>query len=185
MNLAQRSFALIGFSVAAWILAGPTTAYGGHRHGSHGSSGGSYGSHGSSGGSYGSSGGSSGGSYGSHGSSGGSYGSHGSSGGSSGGEVISYSSSDTEQRAWIVLTVPADAMVYFQDQPTTSTGTRRRFRSPVLEQDKAFVYTIRVELQRDGQLVSNTQQPRVSAGSRVELDFAEAEQGAGLVASLR
>lgn len=190
MRLAQRGFALISFSVVAWVLANPLTAHAGHRHrshGSHGSSGGSYGSHGSSGGSYGSSGGShgsSGGSYGSHGSSGGSYGSHGSSGGYSGGEAAAYRA-ETNQRAMMVLSVPADAKVFFQDQPTSSTGTRRQYRSPVLESGKTFMYTIRVEVERDGQLVANTQQPRVQAGSRVEIAFDLAEENRDLVASLR
>jgi uncharacterized protein (TIGR03000 family) len=194
MVSARRSFAIICLSVAAWVLAGPMSAYAGHRsHGSHGSSGGSYGSHGSSGGSHGSSGGSygssggshgsSGGSYGSHGSSGGSYGSHGSSGGSSGGESAYYSS-DTDQRASLVLDVPSDAKVYFQEQPTTSTGTRRSFRSPALESGKTYVYTIRVDLERDGRVVSNTQKARVRAGSRIELAFDEAEQAPELTGSL-
>lgn len=180
-------------------------SYGSHgssggSYGSHGSSGGSYGSHGSSGGSYGSSGGSygssggsygsSGGSYGSRGSSGGSYGSHGSSGGSVGGgyavrvygrpvyagaPVRSYAK--RTGRSWVVLSVPEDAVVELENQKMTLTGTTRRFYSTPLEVGKNYVYTVKVEVERDGHTVSQTQRFNVRAEQNVQLTFDEQQSG--------
>jgi uncharacterized protein (TIGR03000 family) len=137
MRFAQQGFTFCSFSVVAWALVTPLTAYAGYR---------SDGSHGSSAGSYGSGDG---------------------------------------QRAMIVLDVPADAKVFFQDEPTSSTGELRRYRSPALEAGKKFVYTIRVEVQRNGHVVSNTQEPRLQAGSRVEIAFDLAEADGDLVATER
>ncbi len=166
-------------------------SYGSHGSsgGSHGSSGGSYGSRGSSGGSYGSHG-SSGGSHGSSGSSGGSYGSHGSSGGSagrgyavgvyrrpvySGRPVRSYAK--RTGRAWVVLSVPEDAVVHLENQRMTMTGTTRRFYSTPLEVGRGYVYTVKVEVERDGHTVSQTSRVNVRANNNVQLTFAEQETG--------
>lgn len=118
---------------------------------------------------------------GSPGSSAGSHGSEGSSAGDDGGKPAAEAGSDG-QRATFVLSVPADAKVYFQDEPMSSTGTRRRYRSPALKAGKTFSYSIRVAVQRNGNLVSNTQQPRFHAGSRVEIAFDLADADRKLVA---
>jgi uncharacterized protein (TIGR03000 family) len=179
----------------------------GGSHGSHGSSGGSWGSHGSSGGSWGShgsnggsSGGSSGGSWGSHGSSGGSWGSHGSCG-SSGGSYGSYGSNGggmamtaapaeapmmaatTDDRGHLTLTVPADATVYLCDQPMTLTGSVRTYAIPGLTPGRDYVYPVRVEVTRSGQLYRATAEPRVRAGGQMSLVFNDAARQTQAVAS--
>lgn len=178
--LARPAFGVLCLSAMAWAFGGPGVAYGGH--GDNGSSGGSYGSHGSSGGSHGSSGGShgsSGGSYGSHGSSGGSYGSHGSSGGSygsSGGYVAPAAPAVQARRSYyrprtsvarLDVSVPEKAKVYLQDQPMSLTGSLRRFVSPRLRRDTTYAYQIRVEVERDGKLISKTTRAMVRGGERV------------------
>jgi uncharacterized protein (TIGR03000 family) len=154
MRFGQQGFALFSFSVVAWALANPLTAYAGNL------------------------------SDGSHSSSAGAHGSNGSSGGHNGGEPAAELGSD-EQRAMFVLSVPVDAKVFFQGEPTSSTGTRRRYRSPVLKAGKTFAFTIRVEVQRNGRLVSNTQEPQLQAGSRVEIAFDVTEPDGDLVATQR
>jgi uncharacterized protein (TIGR03000 family) len=185
-------------------------------HGSHGSSGGWYGgssggwyggSSGGYGGSYGSSGGwygggSSGGWYGgSYGSGGGWYG--GSSGGAYYGNGHHGNEKDndqppppgpatrldrrsTSQVARVIVKVPAQAKVYMQDQPMTLGGATRQFVSPRLEPNRDYEYTVRVELQKDGQKLTKTAKARVRAGQRVEVvvNFAENDPNQ-LVASVQ
>jgi uncharacterized protein (TIGR03000 family) len=155
-------------------------------HSSHGSSGG--GSHGSSGGSHG---GSFGGlfSHGSHGSSGGGShgssggGSHGSSGGSGGGYyTASYSAPGSgyymvstpaeaprSAVAYLSLNVPADAKVYLQDQLMTLDGAQRRFVTPELAYGNQHVYTVKVEVVRDGQTITKTTEAQISAGQEIQV----------------
>jgi len=157
---------------------------------SHGSSSGS--SHGSLFKGHGSSGGSSHGSLFSHGSSGGS--SHGSSGGSSGGSyglsynggsvvpttlyvqntgvvtgsnVVATTPAPSAAVAYLNVNVPADAKVYLQDQLMPLEGTQRRFVSPELPVGSQNVYNVRVDVVRDGQIVSKTTQALVTAGQEI------------------
>jgi len=149
--------------------------------GSHGSSGGSYGSYASSGGSYGSSGGSSGGSYGSYGSSGGSYGSSGGSYGSAGGYYAastapasgyyvastSVSSTPSTGVAYLNVNVPADAKVYLENKLMTLGGTDRRFVTPQLPLGSQHVYTVKVEVVRNGQTITKTTEAAIVAGQEI------------------
>ena len=191
-HLFRPAIGLMVCSAFVWALGAPTNAdaglFGWFGHGSHG---GSWGSHGSSGGWYGGSHGGSGGWYGgSHGSSGGWYGSHGSSGGSSGGYhhngIKSNGNGDgngggnesarrDNRVARVVVKVPENAKVYLQDQPMSLTGKVRKFVSPRLDPQREYEYTVRVELEQDGQTLTETAKTRVKAGQRVEVsvDFAE------------
>jgi uncharacterized protein (TIGR03000 family) len=172
---------------------------------SHGSSGGSSGgskhhslfSHGSSGGS---SGGSKHGSLFSHGSSGGSSGgSYGSAGGGylssnvvapSNGYLVANNSfvapvaPATTGVAYLNVSVPADAKVYLQDQLMTNEGTDRRFVTPQLVNGVQHVYTVKVEVVRNGQTISKTAQAVVAAGQQVGVAVAfDAENQKELVAT--
>ncbi len=143
----------------------------------------------SSGGSHGSSGGSSGGSYASYGSSGGSSGgSYGSSGGSSGGSYGSaggyyvastvpasgyYVASTTQAStpttgvAYLNVNVPADAKVYLENKLMTLGGTDRRFVSPQLPLGSQHVYTVKVEVERNGKTITKTTQAAIRAGQEI------------------
>jgi uncharacterized protein (TIGR03000 family) len=176
---------------------------GGSSHGSlfsHGSSGGS--SHGSSGGghklfsfSHGSSHGSSGGS---NGSSGGSYtlGYNGISavpttltvqntGVATDSNVVATTPAPTAAVAYLNVNVPADAKVYLQDQLMTLEGTQRRFVSPELPMGSQHVYTVRVDVVRNGQTVSKTTQALVMAGQEVAVSVQpDGQNSKELVASV-
>jgi len=185
---------------------------GGGSHGSlfsHGSSGG--GSHGSLF-SHGSSGGGSHGSLFSHGSSGGgSHGSmfsgHGSNGGSWGSAGGTYLGSNnivmspttlvattsipapvaqaTTGVAYLNVTVPEDAKVYLQDQLMTVGGTERRFVTPEMQAGVTHLYTVKVEVVRDGQTVTKTAQAAVTAGQEIAVTVAfDAKNQQELVASV-
>jgi len=171
-----------------------------HHWGSCGSSGGSWGSWGSCGGSSGGSWGSYG-SCGSCGyavvsyccgSSGGSWGS---SGGSSGGMYVpaptavpsgpttpgtpappppgasTYYYPDSNDTAYLRVSVPADARVFVNDRPTTSTGTERQYVSHNLEAGMRYEYTVRVEVVRDGKPLSDTRKVQLTAGGVENVAF--------------
>ncbi|MFI5457070.1 MAG: TIGR03000 domain-containing protein [Isosphaerales bacterium] len=157
----------------------------------HGSSGGSSGgSHGGLFKGHGSSGGSSGGSHGGlfagHGSSGGSHGGlfkgHGSSGGGSSGGyaavagpsgqgmasyVPTVAAPAASSVAYLNINVPEDAKVYLQDQLMTLGGTQRRFVTPEIQAGNQHLYTVKVEVVRNGQTLSKTTQAAVTAGQEV------------------
>jgi uncharacterized protein (TIGR03000 family) len=185
---------------------------GGSSHGSlfkgHGSSGGS--SHGSLFAGHGSSGGSSHGSlFKGHGSSGGSsHGSlfkgHGSSGGGSSGGVYMGSAQVPSAQgmltmdvtapapaiaaatnvAYLNVSVPADAKVYLQNQLMTVEGTQRRFVTPQIAAGTQLVYTVKVELVRNGQTLSKVSEAVVAAGQEIAVAVTEAQNENELVASV-
>ena len=76
--------------------------------------------------------------------------------------------------ALIVVSLPADARLTIEDTPTESMSDRRIFRSPLLEPDRSYTYTLKAESFRNGLPVSASKQITVRAGreSRVTLDFA-------------
>lgn len=148
-----------------------------------------------------SSGSSSYGSYGSSGSSGsyGSYGSSGSSGSASSGSAGSYGSSGVyydsapvemevapevaptaeppaPPQASINVTVPADAVVFVNDRPTTSTGANRNYISRGLSYGRTYAYQIRVEFERNGEKVVENKVVRLQAGQSEQLNFGDGEQ---------
>ncbi len=174
-----------GSSGGSWGSSGSS---GGYYYGSSGSSGGYYyGSSGSSGGSWGSSGGS-----------------WGSSGGSSGGYApvapaptapgeaappapnvpapsdagAGYHPTYGPMRSSATLSVkvPADAKVFVNDRPTTSTGTDREYISHDLAPGARYNYNVRAEFERDGKPVTETKSIQLTAGQTANLDFAGAEE---------
>jgi uncharacterized protein (TIGR03000 family) len=109
---------------------------------------------------------------------GGSGGSWGGSGGSWGGSGGYYGVPTVAQAAPVVtdsllayldVRVPADAIVYLQDQRMTMSGPRRRFVTPAIVDGKPHLYTIKVEAQHEGRSVTKTTQVEVRAGQEVQV----------------
>ncbi len=77
--------------------------------------------------------------------------------------------------ATIVVSLPAEAKLTIDDVATKSTSTTRVFASPVLENGKDYVYTLKAEMDKDGKTVSTAKQVTVRAGqeTRVTLEFSE------------
>ncbi len=69
--------------------------------------------------------------------------------------------------ATIVVSLPANATLTIDGNPTSSTSTTRTLISPALERDRTFVYTLQAEV--DGQV--QTQQVRVYAGQTSQAQF--------------
>ncbi len=60
--------------------------------------------------------------------------------------------------------VPEDALIWFEDMPTTSKGMVRHFVSPPLTPGQPYYYTARIVWHEDGQWVSKTTKIPVQAG---------------------
>jgi uncharacterized protein (TIGR03000 family) len=73
--------------------------------------------------------------------------------------------------ATIVVTLPSDAKLTVDDSPTTSTSGVRVFASPALPRGKEFSYTLKAEITRDGQTVSDTKRVIVRAGEEARVTF--------------
>ena len=74
--------------------------------------------------------------------------------------------------AYLKVNVPADAKVYLQDQLMTIGGTDRRFVTPQMQVGVQHVYTVKVEVVRNGETVSKTAQATVGAGQEVSVAVA-------------
>jgi uncharacterized protein (TIGR03000 family) len=69
-------------------------------------------------------------------------------------EIPAAQPSDT---ATIVVRVPADAKVYFDDTLTEKSGSERSFVTPGLQPGQIFFYTIKAEVTRDGKALTQSQ----------------------------
>jgi uncharacterized protein (TIGR03000 family) len=79
--------------------------------------------------------------------------------------------------ATIVVTLPADAKLTIDGNATTSRSARRIFTSPALEQGQEYVYTLRAEIVREGQMIAETQNITVRAGAEIPVQFMFNSQG--------
>jgi uncharacterized protein (TIGR03000 family) len=76
-------------------------------------------------------------------------------------------------------------VVYLQGQRMGLTGTRRRFVTPELSPQVTNSYSVKVELQSGGRLLSKTLETRVVPGQQVEITVSFDQQNPGdLVASV-
>jgi uncharacterized protein (TIGR03000 family) len=76
-----------------------------------------------------------------------------------------------DQAANVTVTVPADAIIWFDGQRTAQTGPQRFFTTPVLEEGKGYHYEVKARWMKDGQPVEQTQRVGVSAGTNVSVVF--------------
>ena len=82
------------------------------------------------------------------------------------------SSQPTAGVAYLNVNVPEDAKVYLQDKLMTIGGTDRRFVTPQMQAGVEHLYTVKVEVVRNGQTVSKTAQAAVAAGQEVAVAVA-------------
>jgi uncharacterized protein (TIGR03000 family) len=69
------------------------------------------------------------------------------------------------------ILVPADAQVWVEGARTTMRGPLREFVSPALPPGQNYIYTVRVQYQRDGQTIDQQRNITVKAGDFVELNY--------------
>jgi uncharacterized protein (TIGR03000 family) len=80
-----------------------------------------------------------------------------------------------EDRATVVVNLPADARLTVGGRPTASTSAQRHFITPALPEGDSF-YVLRAEIVRDGRTLTAEQRIAVRPGeeTRVNFDFAPA-----------
>lgn len=71
--------------------------------------------------------------------------------------------------ATIVVELPEDAKLTFNDQPTESTSAKRAFTTPDLEEGKEYSYTLKAEVVREGQVQVITREVIVRAGEETQV----------------
>lgn len=73
--------------------------------------------------------------------------------------------------ALLSVKVPADAKVFVNDRPTTSTGIDREFVSRDLQVGARYNYKVRAEFERDGKPVIESKSVQLAAGQTANIDF--------------
>lgn len=79
-----------------------------------------------------------------------------------------------ENKATLIVTLPADAKLTIEGTPTTATSGRRVFLSPPLEAGKEYVYNLKAEAMINGKPTEVTRAVTVRANesTNVDLQFA-------------
>ena len=77
------------------------------------------------------------------------------------------------QNGLLVVNVPENAKVYVNDYLTTSTGTQRQFLSKGLVDGKTYKYAVRVEVEQDGEVRTETRNVSLTAGNTIQVAFNE------------
>ena len=73
--------------------------------------------------------------------------------------------------AKVVVTLPADAKLYFNNVVTRSKTGRREFQSPALNPGMIYEYNLKAEVVIDGKTKVKTAVVEVRAGQVVQFDF--------------
>jgi uncharacterized protein (TIGR03000 family) len=93
------------------------------------------------------------------------------------GEVTPPPKENLEQaRARITIDVPEDAKLYIDGQLTKATSTRRTFQTPNLKAGSLYFYDVRVEIVRNGKVVSDSQRVILRPGEEATATFASLGQ---------
>src|SRR5262245_36424222 len=71
----------------------------------------------------------------------------------------------------LTIRVPGDAKVYVANRLTKQTGTTRIFITPPLDPMSKYAYDVKVEVVRQGKVVSHTEHVRFQAGQLVSVDL--------------
>jgi len=94
-----------------------------------------------------------------------------------GAECCHYAGGLASPSTTVLVRLPADAKVFFDDQPTTSTGPIRVFITPALEPGKDYTYQLKIEVVRGGKTATQTRTITVRAYSTTEVDFGPSTGG--------
>ena len=74
-------------------------------------------------------------------------------------------------RAILVVTLPADARLFIDNQPTRTTTGSRTFRTPELQSGEVYAYELRAEISVEGRTLAVTRRIRLKAGEEVRTTF--------------
>jgi uncharacterized protein (TIGR03000 family) len=73
--------------------------------------------------------------------------------------------------AHVTITLPADARLWVDQVECPLTSAVRSFNTPALQPGQTYFYTIRVQVERDGVPVTDSQRVLLSAGQEVTVNF--------------
>jgi uncharacterized protein (TIGR03000 family) len=76
-----------------------------------------------------------------------------------------------DNRACIHVRLPADALLWFDGEPTTCTGTERDYVTPELPSDKTYTYKVKVRWMQGGQPVERAHEVKVRRNETTTADF--------------
>jgi len=85
-------------------------------------------------------------------------------------------------RARLIITLPAGAKLYVDDQPIPATN-KKEFRTPKLEQGEKYFYDLRAEIVQDGKTVTKTKRVTITAGDVIKADFSTPGSQRGVAAA--
>jgi uncharacterized protein (TIGR03000 family) len=95
------------------------------------------------------------------------------------GETTGYQSNyyapSNDMTVSIDVRVPANAQVFFDDEPTRQSGELRTFTTPTLSGDRSYHYTVRAKWEENGKPVERKQTIEFRTGRRVVVDFLRPE----------
>lgn len=86
--------------------------------------------------------------------------------------------------AVLMAQVPENALIWFNDKPTTSRGKIRYFETPPLSPGKRYRYTVRMVWHENGKWVHKTENVPIQAGDMRCVYLSPADKAATIAASL-
>jgi uncharacterized protein (TIGR03000 family) len=85
--------------------------------------------------------------------------------------LYSETTSEPDTHALVIVKLPADAQLWIDNKPTTSTGPRRKFASPPLALGSHYAYDLKATWKEKGHEVTQTQRVEFTAGAHVNVTF--------------
>ena len=73
--------------------------------------------------------------------------------------------------ARITVKLPMDARLWVDNVNCPLTSDERSFKTPALTPGQQYYYTLRMEVEKDGRVVSENRRVFVAAGQQVNVDF--------------
>jgi uncharacterized protein (TIGR03000 family) len=77
----------------------------------------------------------------------------------------------TEQTAQVTVLMPENARLFVDDVPYPTIQEKITFETPKLEANRAFYYTLKAEIVRDGKVYRDSRRVDVAAGKEVKVEF--------------
>lgn len=84
-------------------------------------------------------------------------------------------SNGADNRARVVFTLPENAKLFVEGQLIENAAEIKTFRTPVLDVGKTYVYTIRIEVNKDGDKMVGETTLNVQAGREEKVDLTTVE----------
>jgi uncharacterized protein (TIGR03000 family) len=86
---------------------------------------------------------------------------------------VAYEEEARDNEAHLLVHVPPDAELWFDDKPTRQRGPDREFNSPPLTPGRNYHYDVRARWMENGKPVEATRTVRVRANDRKEVDMTQ------------